>query len=131
MHGTTSPTALAAVTAAATPSFGPAIVTIAGLDIPIMAFGLSVMGLMLARQVAPSARRKLTKFQEWCLTGLLAMLLFGIVTGQIGGKQLGVGMGLVWGIGLGMSGLLVVEFFGEYVMTLLYAIFNRKPPEKP
>jgi len=123
--------AVVATAAAVTPSFGPAIITVAGLDIPVMAFGLSIMGLMLARQVAPSTRRKLTRVQEWCLTGLLCMVLLGVVTGQIGGSQLGVGMGLVWGIGLGMSGILVVEFFGEYVLSLLYAIFNRKPPERP
>jgi len=123
------PSAVNAIAVAATPSFGPAIVTIAGLDVPVMAFGLSVLGLMLARQVAPSSRRKLSRVQEWCLTGLLVLILLMVVTGKIGSKPLGVGMGLVWGIGLGMSGLLVVEFFGEYVMTLLYAVFNRKPPE--
>lgn len=119
----------AATTAVITPSFGPAIVTFFGLDIPVMAFGLSVMGLMLARSIAPASRRKLTKNQERCLTGLLGLVLLMVVSGQIGGKVLGPGMGMVWGIGLGISGLLVVEFFGDYVMTLLYAIFNKQKPD--
>lgn len=123
-------TAAAATSIAVAPSFGPAVVTLLGLDIPIMALMLSVLGLVLARKVAPPSRRKLTPVQERCLTALLALLLLLIVTGQIGGKRLGVGMGLIWGIGLGTSGLLVIEFFGEYVMNLLYAIFGRQPPAK-
>lgn len=123
-------TIAATATVAAAPSFGPAVVTLLGFDIPIMALGLSMLGLVLARKVAPPSRRKLTVTQERYLTGLLALLLFLIVTGQVGGRKLGVGMGTIWGIGLGTSGLLVIEFFGEYVMTVLYAIFNKTPPPK-
>ena len=37
----------------------------------------------------------------------------------------GAGMSAVWGIGLGFSGLLVVEFFGERIMAMLAAMFGR------
>ena len=44
----------------------------------------------------------------------------GIVKLIIGnGKPLGPGMAVVWGAGLGFSGLLVVELMGERVMAML------------
>lgn len=118
----------AATASAVTPSLVPPIVIIAGIDVPIMALGVSVLGLLLARSIAPASRRKLSKTQERCLTALLILILFLIITGQIGGKQLGAGIGFVWGIGLGMSGLLVVEFFGQRVIAMLYAMFGQTPP---
>lgn len=41
------------VTAIAAPSVGPALVTLFGIDVPVMALCLSVAGLILARVVAP------------------------------------------------------------------------------
>lgn len=108
------------------PSIGPAIVTIFGIDVPIMALCLSVAGLILARVVAPPPLRKLSRVQEVALTLLLLVVLFLIVTGQIGnGKPLGAGMAAVWGIGLGFSGLLAIEFFGARVIAMLHAMFGR------
>lgn len=113
------------------PSIGPTIVTLFGTDIPVMAFGLSVAGLILARVVAPPPLRKLTRVQEVALTLLLLVLLFLIVTGHLGtGEPLGAGMAAVWGIGLGFSGLLAIEFFGQRAMAMLRAMFgdhNDKP----
>lgn len=112
--------------AIAAPSIGPAVITLFGVEIPIMALFLSFAGLVLARVVAPPPLRKLTLFQEFCLTLLLLVVLFLIVTGQIiGGEPLGAGMATVWGIGLGFSGLLVVEFFGDRAMAMLRAAFGK------
>lgn len=113
--------------AAASPTFGPAIVTIFGVDVPILALGLSCVGLLFARTLTPAPLRKLDKRQEIALTILLLIVLFLIVTGQIGdGEPLGGGMATVWGIGLGFSGLMVIEFFGERVMSILRALFGVK-----
>lgn len=121
-----------AATALAAPSVGPAIVTLFGTDVPVLALGLSVAGLVLARVIAPPPLRKLTRVQEFSLTLLLLVILFLIVTGQLfgGGKPLEAGMATVWGIGLGFSGLLAIEFFGQRVMAMLNALFghDRKPP---
>lgn len=120
--------------AAASPSIGPAVITVFGLNIPPMAFGLSMVGLLLARSIAPASRRKLTKNQELSLSTLLVLVLLMVVTGQFtSGGPLSPGMSMVWGIGLGTSGLLCIEFFGTWVMDtlrkILYGFSN--PPAAP
>ncbi|HEX8579908.1 MAG TPA: hypothetical protein VF655_09985 [Allosphingosinicella sp.] len=115
--------------AVAAPVFGPALVTLFGVDVPILALGLSIGGLILARMIAPPPLRKLTGRQEIALTVLLLIVLFLIVTGQmpfLGGKPLGAGMSVIWGVGLGFSGLLAIEFFGQRVMAMLRAALEGK-----
>jgi len=117
-----------AVITVAAPSFGPAVVTVLGADVPILALGLSVAGLLLARSIAPPPLRKLNGRQEVALTALLLIILFLIVTGQlplVEAEPLGAGMAVIWGVGLGFSGLLVVEFFGERAMAVLRAMFGK------
>lgn len=113
------------VAAVVAPSFGPAVVTAFGTDIPILALALSVAALVLARFIAPPPLRKLSRQEEVALTVLLLIFLFLAVTGNMpvigDGKPLGVGMAVVWGAGLGFSGLLVIELAGERVRALLRA----------
>jgi hypothetical protein len=127
------PLAGAAVMIAA-PSVGPAIITIFGTQIPILALGLSIASLLLARWVAPPPLRKLTREQQVALTLLLLIFLFLAVTGEMPivgtGKPLGVGMAVVWGAGLGFSGLFAVEIMGERVRSMLRAAFNIKPEDE-
>lgn len=113
--------------AVAAPTFGPAVVTLLGVDVPIFALTLSVIGLLMARSIAPPPLRKLNKRQEAALTVLLLVILFVIVTGQlVSSKPLGAGMAVMWGIGLGFSGLLVIEFAGDAVMGWLRRAFGRE-----
>lgn len=117
------PVGLAAIAA---PSIGPAIVTLFGQDVPVLAFVLSMAGLLLARSIAPPPLRKLNWRQELALTALLVIILFLIVTGALGtGEPMGVGMAVVWAIGLGFSGLMVVEVFGERVRDMLRALIGK------
>lgn len=111
----------ASVAALAAPSVGPAVITFFGTDVPVLALALSVAGLVLARFIAPPPLRKLTRFQEIVLTCLLLVILFPIVTGDLfgAGEPIGPGMATVWGVGLGFSGLLAVEFFGARVLSRL------------
>ncbi len=117
------------------PSFGPAVVTVFGTDVPVLALGLSVAGLMLARVVAPPTLRKLSRKEEAALTLLLLVFLFLAVTGQVpligNGKPMGPGMAVVWGAGLGFSGLLVVELMGDRVMAMLRAAMGVREQPKP
>lgn len=101
------------------PAFGPEVINFFGLIIPVMPFGLGLVGLLLARSIAPASRRKLTRMQEVSLTILLILLLLMIVTGQFGGAPLKSGMASIWGIGLGLSGLVAIEFIGQIVISTL------------
>jgi hypothetical protein len=119
---------------AAAPTFGPAVVALFGVQIPILALSLSITALLLARWIAPPPVRKLSREQQWALTVLLGIFLFLAVTGQLpllgDGKPMGPGMAVVWGAGLGFSGLLVIELMGHRVMKALEAIFGGMEPPK-
>jgi hypothetical protein len=123
-----------AIVAAAGPSFGPAIVTLFGVDIPIFALALSVAALILARQIAKPPERKLTARQEFSLTVVLIIVLFLVVTGQLfGTKMLGAGWAVVWAIGLGMTGILILEIFADYVTGFVrrfLELFKFQPPKE-
>jgi len=118
----------AVVAALAAPSAGPAIVTIAGADVPVLALSLSLCALVLSRMVAPKSLRKLSRTQEIALTLLLLILLFTAVIGELpfigDGKPLRVGMAVIWGIGLGFSGLLVIELMGNLVSEKIRQAFG-------
>lgn len=43
------------------------------------------------------------------------------------GHPIGVGMAVVWGAGLGFSGLLAVELMSERVIAMLRVAFNLPP----
>jgi hypothetical protein len=120
----------AAFAVAAAPSFGPAVVSIYGIEVPVLALGLSISALLLSRWIAPPPLRKLTREQQVALTMLLMIFLFLAVTGQmplIGtGQPLGPGMAVVWGAGLGFSGLFAVEIMGERVRAMLRAMLGLK-----
>lgn len=125
-----------AIVAAAGPSFGPAIVTLFGIDVPVIAFSLSLVALIVARQIAaPNPARKLTRRQEFFLTVALIIILFMVVTGQlIYDEPLGPGWAVVWGVGLGMTGLLTLELFADAITNFIRAFFSawrqRPPPEE-
>jgi hypothetical protein len=116
------------------PTFGPAVITVFGQDVPVLALGLSIMALLLARWIAPPPLRKLTREQQIALTMLLLIFLFLVVTGNMPlvgtGKPIGVGMAVVWGAGLGFSGLFAVEIMGERVRAMLRAALNIKPEDE-
>lgn len=118
---------LSKAAATAAPSLGPAVVTVLGTDVPILALLLSCGGLLLARVIAPPPLRKLTRLQHWSLTALLLIVLFLIVTGQFTGEPLAPGLAVVWGIGLGFSGLVAIEIFSERVVAMLKIMFGGAP----
>lgn len=120
------PASVAVVVAA--PSFGPVVVSFFGTEIPVLALSLSIVALLLARWIAPPPLRKLTREQQWALTVLLVIFLALAVTGQMplvgGGEPMGVGMAVVVGVGLGFSGLLVVEVMGDRFMAAMRAMMG-------
>lgn len=123
------------MTAIAAPSIGPTVLVVFGLKLPIAALALALIGLFLSRYIAPKSTRKLTVWQERALTALLAILLVIIVAGEFpllgDGKPLGVGMATAWGVGLGSSGLLVVELIGSRMMAGLRAALGLPHKDLP
>jgi hypothetical protein len=121
--------------AVAAPSFGPAAVSVFGTEIPVLALGLSIAALLRARWIAPPPLRKLTREQQVALTILLMIFLFLAVTGNLplvgDGEPMGVGMAVVWGAGLGFSGLFAVELMGERVRAMLRAALGLKDGDPP
>lgn len=107
------------------PSIGPAVITFLGWDIPVLALALAVMGLLLARTIAPPPLRKLTRGQHAALTALLGLVVFLFVTGQITGKPLEPGMATMLGIGLGFSGLAAIELVAARGMAALRAFMGK------
>lgn len=117
-----------AVVTIAAPSIGPVIVAMTDGS-PVLALGLSIAGLLLARVIAPPPLRKLTRMQNVALTCLLAIFLFLIVTGEFGNDPLEPGMAVVWGVGLGFSGLMIVEIFAERVRAMIRAMIGHSGRE--
>lgn len=117
-----------AAAAVVAPSIGPAVVTVFGQDVPVLALMLSCAGLLLARFIAPPPLRKLTKGQHAALTLLLLIVLFLVVVGAFTGKPMSAGMAVVFGIGLGFSGLLAIEFLGDRAVAVVKAIAGKDEP---
>lgn len=110
------------------PSFGPAVVSLFGVEVPVLALGLSIAALLLARWIAPPPLRLLAKREQWMLTALLLIFLFLGVTGHLPlvaqEKPMGPGMAVVFGTGLGFSGLFVVEMAEKRVRAMIEAAFG-------
>jgi hypothetical protein len=108
------------------PSFGPAVVTLFGVDVPVVTFAMACFGLLLAREIGPEPSRKLTRRQNVALTSLLLIVTFMFVTGSFGMDQPERGVAVAFAIGLGFSGLLAVQIFGDFVIAKLKTIMGRR-----
>lgn len=119
----------------AAPALGPTVVKVLEVEIPVFSLVLSTIGLILARQLAPASVRKLNKRQEIVLTFLLLLLMFLIVTGQLWtDRPLEAGEATVLGIGLGWTGLLVLEIMGDRfsrALGILLGWEDKKPKQYP
>ena len=104
----------------AAPSFGPGAIILFGEQVPVVAMGLSLTGLVLARYIAPAPTRVLTRSQATALTLLLVVIdVAAVLT-----LQPGPGMAVATGVGLGASGLLSIEFFGGRIADILKTILK-------
>lgn len=108
---------------ATVPAWGPPVVELFGANIPIASMTLSLVGLMMARGV--SAAREGRSPGGWYLTGTLAMLLVGLVIE----RQPGPGMAIAWGVGIGASGIVLVDLVRDWFLDKVRRLTGREKKE--
>lgn len=104
--------ALPTVAPATIPAWGPPAVELFGVSIPIMSMVLSMLGLGMARGV--SAAREGKAPGGHYLTGVLVMILFGLVVEG----QPGPGVAIAWGIGVGASGIVLFDLLRDRIVAM-------------
>lgn len=119
----TAAVALPSVAPATIPVWGPPAIELYGVNIPIASMALSMIGLAMARGVS-AAREGPTPGGRY-LTGVLVMILFGLVVEQ----QPGPGVAIAWGLGVGGSGIVLFDLmrdrFIAWFKTVLDAMLGR------
>lgn len=111
--------ALPVVGPATIPAWGPPIVELFGVNIPIASMVLSLVGLMMARGVA-SAREQKAPGGAY-LTGTLIMVTIGLVIE----RQPGPGMAVAWGVGIGASGIVIYDIVRDWVADKFRKLFGK------
>lgn len=113
----TAVVALPTVAPATIPAWGPPAVELFGINIPIASMALSMLGLAMARGVSAAREGKAPGGRY--LTGVLVMILFGLVVES----QPGPGVAIAWGIGVGGSGIVLYDLLRDRVA----AMFGKAP----
>ncbi|HEX7821059.1 MAG TPA: hypothetical protein VF463_10620 [Sphingobium sp.] len=96
-----------------------------GLDVPVASAILAVLGVVLARPIAPKGPAPLTVWQTLCVYALTALLLLSWVVES----RPGILFTFVMSIGLSFSILSVLELIGDQAREFfgrLIAVFNIK-----
>ncbi len=106
---------------------GQAIVHVAmlGIDVPVVSAILAVLGVVLARPIAPKGPVPLTPWQTLCVAVLTALLLLAWVVE----RRPGILFTFVMAIGLSFSILSVLEVIGEQARAFfgrIAAVFTIK-----
>lgn len=114
---------LASAARAAQPaSFGPESIMLFGAEIPVWSAIFGVLGVLMARRVAPAtaAGAALGRVGNAALTILLAC---GVLALIISGEKRPI-VALGWSIGLGFSGLGVVELVAKSVIAAATVVLD-------
>lgn len=111
----TAAVALPTVVPATIPAWGPPMVELFGVNIPIASMFLSMVGLGMARGVS-AAREGKTPGGRY-LTGVLMLILFALVVE----RQPGPGVAIAWGIGVGASGIVLYDLLRDRIIAIFKA----------
>ena len=114
----------------------PPVINAFGIEIPVAATAMGMLSLVLVRYVKPTvpsdnSDTSVTPMQNRAVTGVLAILLFVIIAGEvpfIETDPLGLGMAVIWGIGLGTCGMLAIDLIGEKVKRMLGRLLGNEKP---
>jgi hypothetical protein len=113
----------------------PPVISAFGIDIPVAATALGMLSLLLVRYVKPNVPgaepSTITPMQNRAVTAVLGILLFVIIAGElpiIATKPLEPGMAVIWGIGLGTTGIMAFDLIGEKIKSTLRRVFGTEKP---
>jgi hypothetical protein len=95
---------------AAAAAAGPVMVDVLGYQLPLLSAGLSVLGVVLATIISPPPA--LSMLQRVALTGLLVLLMLALVISDPARSPI---MNTCWAIGIGYTGLPIIEAIGRWV----------------
>lgn len=104
---------LAEANSGVSPRFGPVAIELFGYPVPILSALFGLMGVLLARRVAPvdPATERLGPIGNAALTALLAL---GVLAFVIAGEKRPI-VALSWAVGLGYSGIAFVALVAQAV----------------
>lgn len=89
---------------------GPMTVDLLGYQLPLLSAGLSVLGVVLATVISPPPA--LSMLQRVALTALLVVLMLALVISDPARSPI---MSTCWAIGIGYTGLPIIEAIGRWV----------------
>lgn len=101
---------------------GPVMVDVLGYQLPLLSAGLSVLGVVLATIISPPPA--LSMLQRVALTALLILLMLGIVISDPARSPV---MTTCWAIGIGYTGLPIIEAIGRWVRGRTTEITGGEP----
>lgn len=113
MFGAGSSSLASAATSGSSHSFGPTAITAFGVEIPVMSALFGLLGVLLARRVAPfdPSTDRLGPIGNAALTALLAL---GVLAFIIAGEKRPI-VALGWAVGLGYSGIAFIALVAQAV----------------
>ena len=104
------------------PSYGPESVMVFGQNVPLASMVLSILGLVMARLVAAQTD-KVKGGHRW-LTPLLVIILVALVID----RQPGPSMATAYGVGIGSSGIVLINLLGDKIQKLFASMFGTTEP---
>lgn len=96
-----------------------ALLSIGGLDVPLLTAAFAVLGVLLARPIAPRGNPPLSLAKNIVVTLILCLL----VTAWVIDSRPGLLFAFIMAIGLGFSGLAIIELAGTEVLGVIRRIF--------
>lgn len=102
-----------------------AILTIGGLDVPLLTAAFAVLGVLLARPIAPRGDPPLSLGKNIVVTLILCLLVIAWVIDS----RPGLLFSFIMSIGLGFSGLAIIELAGTEALGVVRRIFSGINPK--
>lgn len=103
------------------------LLTIGGLDVPVVTAAFAVLGVILARPLTPKGAVPLSPIKNALVTILLSMLALAWVIDS----RPGLLFAFIMAIGLGFSGFAIIELAGAQALSFLRRLLAALSPGGP